>query len=193
MGGEGSGDLLGHEFRGNQWTSGGIPPITVDHINQFKKINALNRQDKERLFAYKNGKAVTVSVVGTKDSVTIPPGSLKNCDIVHNHTNDNPAFSPEDIYLSAGGNVNSVSAVSVSNGTWTVLRPPNGWGDIDHNKVETAFKTAVAIEKSSSITKEIIRKYRLKEITIEEGDKIFNQNISRRALKDLGLVVEELP
>lgn len=196
MGGEGSGDLPGHEFHGNQWTegSGGVSPQILDHINQFKKINALNRQDKERLYAYKKGKSVAVSISGTYNTVTLPSGSLKDCDIVHNHPSDNPSFSPEDIYLSSSANVNSVSAVSISNGTWVILRPEAGWGDAtDHIKVERAFKKAISDERSSPTTKELIAKIQVNDITQEQGELIFRKNLARRALKSIGLTVEELP
>jgi|WetSurMetagenome_2_1015567.scaffolds.fasta_scaffold231754_1 hypothetical protein len=156
-----------------------------DYINDFKKQYGNARVEHFRVI--KHGKIIG-DKVGKEGSVETW-SNVQDCDVIHNHTGGNPAFSEMDIIMTTYGNANSVTAVSATRGSWTLMRPASGWRDIDHRTIESEYKKARAKEKKSDETQVLLYKMRNKQISMSDGEGIFAERYATIALNKLGFNV----
>ena len=169
-------------------TPSGSKERLKEHISSFSKKYA--KEKVEHLYAYKDGKIVAEKH-GKRGSVEFPIKEAKDADIIHNHPNENPAFSPKDIATSIKYNAKSITTITKSRGGWTLNRPENGWPKKSEFIIKWEFDAAVRETKRTDAFKSLSEEVKSKKITAAEGNRRYTDMIAREAMKKLEFEIEE--
>ena len=148
----------------------------------------------EHMILYKDGKVIAESVGnGTNCNLPTKADEAKDGDLVHNHPNDSPGLSPEDIFNSARFNVNSITAVTDDRGSWTVTRPEHGWDlqIISPQVVSKSFREILEKERASDATKADLKKVNENPNYYDEATNRLGERVSERTITALGLSLEK--
>jgi hypothetical protein len=166
-------------------------PITTEELNAYiKQFREDHGSDPvEHVRVIRNGTIIYEGTCGKTGSCD-HGGDLRNADVLHNHPHNSPAFSENDVILAVYGNSRSSTAVTKNRGSWSLIRPESGWGlnpNTFHKNLSKDYKNSLNRSKKSDSTQELIRKVRAKEISMEEGDGLFNEEYSEKAIAKSGL------
>jgi hypothetical protein len=147
----------------------------------------------EHMRVYRHGKLIA-ELKGSKRSTSFG-NEVRDADVVHTHPPDSsPAFSPADLIMSIYGNAKSFTAVHLTRGAWTIVRPAGGWPQsIDHTKIESKYKEALKSEKKSANTAQLVQAIRDKRVSMDNGNALFNEWYAETAIKKLGLKIHKWP
>jgi hypothetical protein len=166
--------------------------IIKEHFDKYA------REPVEHMSGYKDGVLIAESEGTTEHCDFNHP--LKDLDLVHNHPNDSPCFSPQDVFLTIEGDANSITADSATRGSWTLVRPEGGWMNKEtmskmsfpaRSAIKDAFDKYRDEELQSAYGMDIMDKMNNGDISWEEANQEFNEHWISKALPSLGLRIEK--